>query len=288
MTTSFDNQSHKFVDMSIIPNSITQVNSGGLTAINATNASILTSDGLSFDSGLYYNTLDAQKWTGHIQTVDTSANLTYYLNFSDSSSTGYGNPNKNASLSCNPSTGLLTATTFSGSLTGNASSASSVSLTSDNTAGTYFLPFSKTISSNSPLFVDNTTTPLTYNPSTGLLTATAINTTNITITDGGGINYVSYQLDGASSSITLTSSQFYKYVYGTPNNAQTIILPNGGSSDGPWISITNLSTSGSHNMTITYPNASTTIGTVSHTNSISGINQKFVWISSLGTWIVGS
>ena len=221
----------------------TQVNSVGLSSNDGDLSNFLSASRLTFFnnatfanasysvSGVYINdgtnsnSLTSTDWTGNIQTVNTSANLTHYLNFSDSASTGYGHPQKTVSLSCNPftntisattfdgtatrlnlsatgsstynitfanistgsaviytdslnrvqfntTTGILTAPTFSGSLTGNASSASSVSLTSDNTAGTYYLPFAKTIASNSTLFVDNVTGPLTYNPSTSTLTAT--------------------------------------------------------------------------------------------------------------------
>ena len=117
------------------------------------------------------NTLDASKWTGNIQTVNTVANATHYLNFSDSSATGYGKPQKTAGISCNPSTNTVTATTFSGSLSGNSSSSSSVSITSDNTSGTYFPTFVKSLASNSTVYCDNSSGPLTYDPSTGVLTA---------------------------------------------------------------------------------------------------------------------
>jgi len=138
-----------------------------------TNNTLLTTDTLFLNSVTLgvNNTLDASKWTGNIQTVNTVANVTHYLNFSDSSATGYGNPQKTAGISCNPSTNTVNATTFSGSLSGNSSSASSVSITSDNTAGTYYPTFVKSLSSNSTVFVDNATGPLTYDPSTGVMTA---------------------------------------------------------------------------------------------------------------------
>lgn len=52
---------------------------------------------------------------------------------------------------------------------GNSSSATQVALTSDNTNGTYFIPFSKTASTTSnSLYIDNNISGnLTYNPSTG-------------------------------------------------------------------------------------------------------------------------
>ena len=127
---------------------------------------------ITLTDGTTTNTLTQSDWTGNIRTVNTTANLTHYLNFSDQAASGLGHPQKVASLSCNPSTGLLTATTFSGALSGNATSATSIALTSDNTSGNYYLPFSKTGASPSPLFIDDTTTALTYNPFTHVITAT--------------------------------------------------------------------------------------------------------------------
>lgn len=89
--------------------------------------------------------------------------------------------------------GSITANTFNGDLTGNvtgnvsgsssssttattATTSNNIALTSDNTSGTYFIPFSKTTSTTSnALFIDNVTGPLTYNPSTSTLTATNFN-----------------------------------------------------------------------------------------------------------------
>ena len=66
---------------------------------------------------------------------------------------------------------------ITGSLNGNASSASTVALTAnDNTDGTYFIPFSKSFGATSnALFIDNILGPLTYNPSTSVLTALIFN-----------------------------------------------------------------------------------------------------------------
>ena len=51
-----------------------------------------------------------------------------------------------------------------------------VSLTSDNTAGTYYIPFSKTATAtNNDLYIDDVTGPLNYNPSNGALTASIFN-----------------------------------------------------------------------------------------------------------------
>jgi hypothetical protein len=188
----------------------------------------LAFNSLTLSNATTTNTLTVDSWSGQIQTVNTTANLTHYLNFSDSSGTGYGRPQKTASLNCNPftgiitansfvgpatrltltssfastfnltmanvssgsaiiytdstnrvqfntTTGVLTAPTFSGSLSGTATSAVSITLTSDNTNGAYYIPFSKSAAgSGLPLFVDDVTSPFTYNPSTGVLTATSL------------------------------------------------------------------------------------------------------------------
>ena len=75
-------------------------------------------------------------------------------------------------------------------ISGNAATATtttSVALTSDDTAGTYFIPFTKTTSPTSnALYIDDITTPLTYNPNTSTLTASnfsglATNSTRIEV-----------------------------------------------------------------------------------------------------------
>jgi hypothetical protein len=64
---------------------------------------------------------------------DESTNATRYVVFTDDSSAGHKRLNEDSSLTYNPSTNTLTAGTFSGSLSGNATSATSA--TSATTAG---------------------------------------------------------------------------------------------------------------------------------------------------------
>ena len=53
-------------------------------------------------------------------------------------------------------------------------------MTSDNTVGTYYIPFTKTTTAtNNTLYIDDVTGPLNYNPSTGTLNATIISAANI-------------------------------------------------------------------------------------------------------------
>ena len=86
----------------------------------------------------------------------------------------------------------VTAPTFTGDLVGNASTASlaqTVNIITDNTVGTYYVPFVKSNVSADSLYVDDVTTPLlTYNPSTGLLSAGAVTSAGAVIIGSGGLN----------------------------------------------------------------------------------------------------
>jgi hypothetical protein len=126
----------------------------------ANNKTIVLTDGTTT------NTINYLGYT----TRNTTTNVTHFINFSDASTTGVGSIQKTAGISCNPSTNTITATTFAGTAT----NATNVGITSDNTSGTYYLPFVKTSGTgNKPLFIDDTTGPLSYNPSTATLSASA-------------------------------------------------------------------------------------------------------------------
>jgi len=100
----------------------------------------------------------------------------------------------------------VNATTFTGALVGNASTcttASAVSIITDNTAGVYSVPFIKSNVASDALYVDDVTTPtLTYNPSTGVLSSGGIASSGVII-GSGGINITgSIVLTNAISPIT--------------------------------------------------------------------------------------
>jgi hypothetical protein len=115
--------------------------------------------------GTTTNTINGTGYT----TKNTLANETCYLNFSDYLESGISSIYKTSKLSCNPSMGTITATTFAGSVT-------NIVVTSDNTNGTYFIPFTKTSGTgNKQLFIDDTINQLNYNPSTSTLTANNFN-----------------------------------------------------------------------------------------------------------------
>jgi len=137
------------------------------------------------------NTLTATTFSGNATTATTATNATnatnvalfvdntagtYWIPFSKTTSTT-SNPlfidTTTTPLSYNPDTSTLSASNFSGNATTatTASTSTNVALTSDDTVGSYFIPFSKTTSATSnALFIDNTTTPLSYNPNTNNLT----------------------------------------------------------------------------------------------------------------------
>ena len=136
---------------------IFRYDTNGITT--ATNKTIVLTDGTTT------NTIDKNGYT----TRNTTANATYYLNFSDSSGTGTGAIQKTAGIECNPSTKTITATTFAGTTT----NATNAVIGTDNASTLAYLTFVKTSGAgNKGLFIDDTTTPLTYNPSIGTLTTT--------------------------------------------------------------------------------------------------------------------
>ena len=140
---------------------------------------------ITLTDGTTTNTIDKNGYT----TRNTSNAGTYYLNFSDASATGVGSIQKTAGIECNASTKTITATTFSGDLSGTATNATNVTIADENGSATFYPVFASTNTGNLPLKVDKTTGPLTYVPSTGILTSTT------------------FVASAASSTNTITSAQ---------------------------------------------------------------------------------
>jgi len=118
-----------------------------------------------------------------------------------------------------------------------AGGATSIALTPDDTLGQYFIPFSKTSKKkNNKLYIDKSNTPLTYDPSTGSLTATtfvgAVAATNISLTQDASTasNYLimSTTPSGVSTLRTSVSGATYN---ATNNTANLSISGNAGSAD---------------------------------------------------------
>ena len=125
----------------------------------------------TFDVLVFRNAQDVTDYainTENCLITNTTSGTPYYPTFVDTSS-GYRRiRTNNSAYTYNANTNTISANT-----SGTAAVASNIALTSDDTAGTYWIPFSKTTSATSnALYIDNVITPLSYNPSTSTLTAT--------------------------------------------------------------------------------------------------------------------
>ena len=155
----------QFYQFTFEASDIFRYDTNGLKTAN--NKTIVLTDGTTT------NTINYLGYT----TRNSVQNSTHFLNFSDTWATGTGSIQKTTGIECNPLTKTITATTFAGALSGTASNATNVGITSDNSAGTFYIPFVKLSGSGSrPLFIDDVTAPLTYNASTGTLNSTIFTT----------------------------------------------------------------------------------------------------------------
>ena len=186
---------------------------------------------ITLTDGTTTNTINKNGYT----TRNSVQNVTHYLNFSDNSATGTGAIQKSTGIECNPSTKTITTTTFIGNLTGTASNATSattattattatnITTTSDNTSGTYFIPFSKTSAGvSTQIFLDDTTTALTYNPSTSNLTANTftgnLTATNITVASPYNFSVISIYGNSTSRDAALPSPYTGQFCFLTGTN----------------------------------------------------------------------
>jgi hypothetical protein len=103
-------------------------------------------------------------------TANNSTNETVYPTFVDGA-TGTQGIETDTGLTYNPSTGTLTSTTFSGALSGTATEATNVTATANNSTNeTVYLTFVDGATGTQGIETD---TGLSYNPSSGIVTATA-------------------------------------------------------------------------------------------------------------------
>lgn len=173
---------------------------------------------LTVTDGVTINTISQNGYT----TRNTSANSTHYLTFVDVTTTGVGPIQKTNGISCNPNTNILTATTFSGNLSGTASNSTAIDLTNDNSSGSFFIPFSKTsLSTNNVLYFNGISNTLTYNPSSGDL-----QTTTFSGSLNGNANTASTASACSGNSLTATTATTTVGVNLTSDNtAGTYYLP---------------------------------------------------------------
>ena len=117
----------------------------------------------------------------------------------------------------------VTASQFTGNLSGTATTATNAVIGTDNASTLVYPTFVKMSGAgNKGLFIDDTTTPLSYNPSTGALTAssfvgtvaTATSATNVAITDTtttAGTYYPTFVSTNTGNSGIRTDSQYLQY-----------------------------------------------------------------------------
>ncbi len=148
----------------------------GLTFNPSTNTLTTT----TFSGALSGNATTATTATNatNVATTAVSNNATYYPLFVASSSNGNQAADLGTGLTFNPSTNTLTTTTFSGALSGNATTATTatnatnIAVTDDTTTNATMYPlWVTTTTGNLPAKLSST--KITFNPSTGLLTTTS-------------------------------------------------------------------------------------------------------------------
>ena len=113
------------------------------------------------------NSIAASAVNGVQNTAAPSTSAWYYMPFLSSSSSSSGQTlYTDSGISYNPYSNHLQTTNISGTLTGNAASASTIALTNDVTDATTYIPFSTSTTGNGSL---NTNTNLVFNASTNTL-----------------------------------------------------------------------------------------------------------------------
>jgi len=115
------------------------------------------------------------------------------------------------------------APTWSTDIGGNSATSTAVALTGDDASGDWFIPYSKTSSATSNvLYIDNTTTPLTYNANFGRMSAAAY-TVGDKIQTAGTNSSLIRQTSAVIDYINNATSGFHRF---TVNNATpTAVIP---------------------------------------------------------------
>lgn len=121
-----------------------------------------------------------------VSLANTTSNQTYFLGFTTTTSGSLSTLNGNTSITVNPSTATISATTFAGALTGNASTATSATnatntaLLNSTSNVSYFLNFTTSTSGNLPTYG---TPGITVNPSTNTLSTAIVSATTLSATN---------------------------------------------------------------------------------------------------------
>ncbi len=247
---------------------LTSDNSNGTFYIPFSKTTTANNNPLYIDnttSPLSYNpstsTLTAATFNGSISTATnaTQVSLTsdnsngnFYIPYSQTT-TANNNAlyidNTTSQLSYNPFASTLTATTFNGnaSTATTATNATQVSLTSDNSNGVYYIPFSKTTTANkNTLFIDNATRPLNYTPVNSTLRCQTIEASVLLPSTSTTITFAGTTLT-ANFGTTASFGNFRVNISGTTNTISTLGFSNGNNNSCFTIAISN---NGTGNLTI--------------------------------------
>jgi len=156
----------------------TGITNGGTIQAEHVTRAIDALSGVSTDSIVATGSFTGS-FKGTIQIPGTAANSTHYVVVSDSIGTAVNVYSDNG-LTFNPSTNVLTASgSFTGTLTGNASTATSVNTADGADNSTHYVLFAGTTTGNQTPLTD---TNLKFNPNTNALTLTGSLTTSGSLT----------------------------------------------------------------------------------------------------------
>jgi len=217
-------------------------------------------------------------------TTNLAIDATCFLLFVSDSGTVVNFPRTNTGLLYNSVTNAITATTFIGALSGNATTATTATAadtvkTSNEAADTTCFIAFFTASGTQTLEPKNNTN-LTFDSSIGRLGATSVLAPKLVTTTS------------TSTSLTLTSTNYGTTIYWSPTGVATGTLPANGAAAGSWIRIKVLT---NQNTTISAATADTLITTgdttadsVAFTTANQKIGAEYFFESNGTVWIASN
>jgi hypothetical protein len=173
-------------------------------------------DGLSYSTAIGANVVAS---TSNTVRIGRSADTTIFDGLVTNT---IAQPAAGDSSTLMPTTAWVQTAITAGSVTTTAN----IALTSDDTAGSYYIPFSKTTSATSnALYIDNTTTPLVYNPFENEISATKYSLGGLAPVSGANAGFFAQNIGSFATVIQnqATSGSVFLYTR-TALNALTTSL----------------------------------------------------------------
>jgi hypothetical protein len=138
---------------------------------------VLTTGASNVTAGTFTGSLSGNATTAstaavatQVTATNTTTNATFYVPFISNSSTANYDLDVASNLAYNPNTSTLTTSNFAGNAT-TATTATNITVTENSTSGTFYPLFASAVGSSIQAFIDSVTSPLSYIPSTGILSA---------------------------------------------------------------------------------------------------------------------